>query len=127
MKRARPRASSTREPSDWLLAASGVVLYVLAPTLLLSEHRDAPTPVPGWVLWVAPPLLYGVLDELHQSRVPGRDASALDVLTDLVSGAAVLWIVFTLARRELPERALLARLGLGVCLCAASAALAMLS
>ncbi|NOT31356.1 MAG: VanZ family protein, partial [Planctomycetes bacterium] len=70
---------------------------------------------------------YGALDEWHQSHIPGRDASLLDVLTDGVSAALVLWIVFVLARRELSERALLARLGGGVLLCVACAALALLS
>ncbi len=70
---------------------------------------------------------YGVFDEWHQSRVPGRDASALDVLTDGLSAALVLWIVFLLGRNELGERALALRLGAGVLACVACAALALLS
>ena len=44
----------------------------------------------------------------------GRDASPLDVVTDVVSAALVLWIVVALGRADLTERGLLRRLGLGV-------------
>jgi VanZ family protein len=58
---------------------------------------------------------YGVLDEMHQSRVPGRDASALDWVADAV-GAAVACLAMAVvsggraaireraARRRLPQR-----------------------
>jgi len=39
---------------------------------------------------------YGILDEFHQSFVPGRDADVFDVLADfsgvLIGAAAVLWL-----------------------------------
>jgi VanZ family protein len=41
--------------------------------------------------------LYGVSDELHQSFVPGRDASIGDVIADVtgaVLGAIALWSVY---------------------------------
>ena len=31
---------------------------------------------------IAATVLYGVVDELHQATVPGRDASSLDLLAD---------------------------------------------
>jgi VanZ family protein len=105
------------------------ILTLLAAALVLRE-RDGGWPHPRRAriaLVLALVLGYGVLDEWHQSRIPGRDPAALDVLTDLVSAALVLWIVFTLGRRELPERTLLARLGAGVLLCVACAALALAS
>ncbi len=133
--------SSQRAPvpvgaSPWWELASNLAHAPLFGTLTLLvaalclRRRDGgwPRPERGRVaLVLALALGYGVLDELHQSRVPGRDASALDVLTDLVSAVLVLWIVFTLGRRELGERQLLARLGLGIAACVASAALALLS
>jgi VanZ family protein len=70
---------------------------------------------------------YGVADELHQARVPGRDASAFDVLTDVASAVAVLWIVRSLGRSGLAERTLVARLGLGALACMLAAGLALLS
>jgi VanZ family protein len=79
------------------------------------------------MLVLASTLVYGVVDEWHQSRVEGRDASALDVLTDVVAGALVLWIVGVLGRGALTERGLLARLAAGLGVCAACAALAMAS
>jgi VanZ family protein len=37
--------------------------------------------------------LYGASDEFHQSFVPGRDASWLDWLTDVVGAAVALWVI----------------------------------
>lgn len=49
-------------------------------------------------VWIAVLLagLYGVTDEIHQSFVPGRDASVCDILTDLAGAwlaARLLWAV----------------------------------
>jgi VanZ family protein len=103
------------------------ILGLLAAALLLRERDGAwPRPRPlrcALVLLLV--LAYGAFDEWHQSGVPGRDASALDVVTDGVGAALVLWIVLSLGRPELRERVLLARLALGIVLCVASAALAL--
>ncbi|MEW6330042.1 MAG: VanZ family protein [Pseudomonadota bacterium] len=42
---------------------------------------------------------YGVTDEYHQSFVPGRDASLLDVLADGTGGFIVAWIMHWRYRR----------------------------
>jgi VanZ family protein len=105
------------------------ILTLCVASLVLRERGG------GWpdprgargALVLACVLGYGLIDEWHQSRVPGRDASLLDVLTDAVSGAVVLWIVSTLGRAGLRERQLLGRLGAGALACVASAALALLS
>lgn len=47
-------------------------------------------------------VVLGVVDELHQSSVPGRDLSVLDVVTDLVGAAVSLEIVAFLGRE--PQR-----------------------
>lgn len=36
---------------------------------------------------------YGMVDEIHQSFVPGRTSSPSDVLTDLCGAAAAVWLV----------------------------------
>ncbi len=69
---------------------------------------------------------YGVFDEWHQSLTPGRDPSALDILTDLTGASAVLWIVFYLARGDASEGGLWRRLGLGALLSVMAAVLATL-
>ena len=69
---------------------------------------------------------YGALDEWHQSRTPGRDSSALDVLTDLVGVGSVLWIVAYLGRRDSGEGGLWLRSLLCALLCLLAAALASL-
>jgi VanZ family protein len=105
----------------------GVLTLWIAAVLLRERDGAWPRPRLGRsALVFACVLAYGVLDELHQSHVPGRDASALDVLTDGVSAAMVLWIVRTLGD-ERREGVLYARLALGVALCSASAGLALLS
>ena len=35
---------------------------------------------------------YGVADEIHQSYVPGRDASAADAAKDLAGAALAAWL-----------------------------------
>ena len=130
------RAPTPAHPSlwwEWLSNLAHAPLFgtltLLVAALALRE-REVPWPSPrrarvAFVLGCV--LAYGAIDEWHQSRVPGRDSSILDVVTDLVGGAVVLWIVYTLGDAELRERQLLARLGVGVLLCCASAALASLS
>lgn len=50
-------------------------------------------------------ILYGVGDELHQSTVPGRDATAFDVAVDAL-GVALTYVVLSvaMARRRHPRR-----------------------
>jgi VanZ family protein len=67
---------------------------------------------------VALTLAYGLADEWHQSTVPGRDASFLDVVTDGVAAAMVVWVI---AGLELGERRLRWRLVVGVLLCGLAA------
>jgi hypothetical protein len=71
-----------------------------------------------WISVVA----YGIVDELHQQRIPGRDASVWDVLTDGVGAACVLWIASYLGRRTADESGLWSRLLLasGACVLAAA-------
>lgn len=66
---------------------------------------------------------WGVIDEWHQSRVPGRDASGLDVVTDVVGAAMVLWVVAALGEGT-GDRVLWRRLGGATMACVASALLA---
>jgi VanZ family protein len=106
----------------------GILTLLLAALVLREPDGAWPRPRRARSATVlASVVAYGILDELHQSRTPGRDASLLDVLTDGVSCAVVLWIVLTLGREVLEERMLLRRLGIGAALCMASAGLAMLS
>lgn len=68
---------------------------------------------------------YGAIDEWHQSHVPGRDASPLDIVTDLTGAALVLWIAAYVGRHGASERGLWVRLLAGVVLCVGAAGLAL--
>lgn len=47
-------------------------------------------------------LLYGVSDEFHQSFVPGRTASGIDLLADVLGAslAVTLWLAFARIRQH---------------------------
>ena len=69
-------------------------------------------------------LAYAVVDELHQSTVPGRDATPWDVLTDMTGAACTLWVVAYVGREGASERGLWRRLAAGVLLCGIAGGLA---
>jgi VanZ family protein len=69
-------------------------------------------------------LAWGAVDEWHQSRVPNRCASALDLVTDVAGIAAVLAIARYAGREGARERTAQAILALGFAACCASAFLA---
>ena len=65
--------------------------------------------VAGLRSWIAPVIcctLWGVLDEIHQSFVPGRDSTGMDVAADVV-GASIGTLAFAFAagRRQPPRPA----------------------
>lgn len=63
----------------------GILAILLAHALALPRHGK----VVAWVLAV----LYGITDEFHQSFTPGRSASAVDLLVDLLSALCGLYLV----------------------------------
>jgi len=100
---------------------------LLALWLALAPPREAGWPrlSRGAVLAIlGAVVLYGLVDELHQTTVPGRVASVLDILTDLVGAACTLWVVGYVGGRGASERGLWARLAAGVLACVAAALLA---
>ena len=76
--------------------AHSVLYGLLALWLVLGLHRSEgrwPSPSSArrrCVLLAA--LTVGLVDEIHQASVPGRDASVLDLVTDL-AGASSAWML----------------------------------
>jgi VanZ family protein len=82
------------------VVAHVLAFAILAATLEWGRERSGWGVRPGFVLGIA--VLYGALDEWHQSFVPGRHATAADWGADLV-GVALGYLVFRgLRRRPLP-------------------------
>jgi len=69
-------------------ALAGAWVYALAPTAM-GRGR-------GIALATLVSILWGVIDELHQSFVPGRVASVADAVADLVGASALGVVVFWL-------------------------------
>jgi len=104
--------------------AHALVYGVLAVWLALAAPRRG-----GWVE-LRPPavaaillavLLYGASDEWHQSFTPGREATALDVVTNVAGAVATLACIAALGRGHSAGRALWIRIALGLFACLAAA------
>ncbi len=126
-------ALSSRPPTDlskgsptgaWISnLAHGPEYAGLALWLALAARRGgtAVAPTARLAFWiVAFCVVHGVVDELHQSTVPGRDASVFDVLTDLCGATAAVTVLRATGDRRKFARAIL--LGLAACIAAAGLA-----
>lgn len=124
---------SARPPNDlsqgspagaWLSnLAHGPEYAGLALWLALATRRAGSEVAPAvraafWI--VAFCVLHGIVDELHQSTVPGRDASVFDVVTDLCGASTAIVVLRAAVDRRKFTRAVL--LGLAACIAAAGLA-----
>lgn len=101
----------------------GVLVVWLA--LALPRRDGWPEFGPRAVCWIlAVAVLYAVLDEVHQSFTPDRDASAFDVLTDFVGANATLACIVAAGGARASSKELQKRLVLGLLACVLAAALA---
>jgi VanZ family protein len=106
----------------------GLLGLFLATLLLRGDAGEWPRfHARSVALVLALVVTYGAIDEWHQSHVPGRDASPLDIVTDLTGASLVLWIAAYLGRHGASERGLWLRLLAGLVLCVAAAGLALTS
>jgi len=103
--------------------AHGPEFAGLALWLALAARRAGASVAPTaraafWI--VAFCVIYAVVDELHQSTVPGRDASVFDILTDLCGAIAAVSVLRATGDKRKFRRAIL----LGIAACIAAAGLA---
>lgn len=99
----------------WLLSSRPIVMPVDAPDLtdkivhavvygVLAALLARGGLERGWrhavLAAIALAVAYGVVDELHQSQVPGRDASVADVIADLVGALAGAALAARVYRRR---------------------------
>jgi len=126
-------ALSSRPPSGleqgsptgaWLTnLAHGPEYAALALWLALALRRAGSDVAPArrtafWIVVFC--LAHGIVDELHQSTVPGRDASLFDVVTDLCGALSAVAVLRSANDRRRFARSIL----LGLAACSAAAALA---
>lgn len=113
---------------SWVLNTGHALLFgLLGLWVVLALPRDGGWPrirARGVTCVLAVVLVLGIVDELHQSTVPGRTLSAADVWTDLTGAACVLWIAEYCGRTAAREVGLRLRLIGALALCAAAGALA---
>lgn len=107
----------------------GFLAFLGLVALPRRERALGPDPWPridvgASIAILLPVLAYAVFDEWHQSWVPGRHASAGDVLTDVSGALAVLLVAHGLGAEARPGGALGRRLTAGATLCLAAAAVA---
>lgn len=105
-------ASSISNPPDagggnWKYELAHVFEYAvfgaLAFQLLRSWRPETGTPVVAAAAW-ALAVLYGISDEVHQSFVPNRDASLMDVGLDAFGAALAVGISWFVTKRNRPSR-----------------------
>lgn len=118
---------------SWLGNSAHAPLFglwgVLLAATLVARPVGARWPDPGprgRVLVLAGTLVWGLVDEWHQSHVPGREPSLFDLTTDLVAVGCVLWVAAYLGGAEADEHGVRRRLLLGVAACLAAALAATL-
>ena len=103
----RPLPAYVAVLPDWgTHAAAFAVLSILA-CRALAGGLGLPVTGRDALLAVVLSTVYGVSDEFHQSFVPGRDATAWDVLKDAVGALLGMWLYrrvvvprFAIHRRE---------------------------
>ena len=82
---------------DKLLHAAGYTVLGVAAQRATHGGMTAVRPGPALAA-VLLTIGYGVLDEIHQSTVPGRESSPADAAADAVGAVMAVW-VFVAARR----------------------------
>ena len=86
-----PLPAATPSAPDWLMhgIAYGVLAALLFRAAAGGSWTGGAVPPARWLAVFAIAALYGVSDEWHQSRVPGRTPEVRDVAADAAGAAFV--------------------------------------
>jgi len=99
---ARSLPQGMRPVPDWATHGAAYLILALLTCRALAGGWHSLS-LRGVLLAVALCAAYGVIDELHQSFVPGRHSEAGDVAKDLLGGAFGSWLYRYLARSPAPR------------------------
>jgi len=98
-----------------------LALWLALATRARGKPLAATARAAFWIVAFA--VVHGLVDELHQSIVPGRDASVFDILTDLCGSWSVV-AVLRAAQAAAGTRAVTRTILMGTAACILAAALA---
>jgi VanZ family protein len=79
-----------------------MVLTILLTLTLLVQEKSRFLNKYAFIISVVIAALYGILDELHQSLIPGRNCEFMDWVADLggaLTGSVIIYIYFRVNRR----------------------------
>jgi VanZ family protein len=116
--------SRSSQTGSWLTNLAHAPEHAgLALWIAIAARRKGTDVAPAarlasWI--VASCLVHGIFDELHQASVPGRDASVLDVVTDLCGAVSAIAVLRAADDGRRFRRAILR--GLAACIVAAALA-----
>lgn len=84
---------------DKLLHASAYAILALLAYVALRRSCRMSSRAAGVFAWIVS-VVYGVLDEFHQSYVPGRDPSLSDIVADALGAAVAIGLLTLVAARN---------------------------
>lgn len=106
---------------SWLYNSAHAPFYgFLALLLAIALPRTKGWPRLDFVntaLVLVAVLTYAIIDERHQSHVPGRDADWADILTDVIGATVTLWMIRWLGDPASESGGVWRRIAVGLALC----------
>jgi VanZ family protein len=104
-------SSFSKLPTSWFSGLSDKLLhfieYTLLAVLFCRALNSMSWPKSWWSIWLTTIVIVtclGGLDELYQSKIPGRDSDILDLVADTIGAifgsGLYLFIIYLLGRNK---------------------------